>query len=279
MSGKHERRRAILGIDAAWTAHEPSGIALIRSEDQVWRCLAVAPSYDSFIGLADGHSIDWGQASFPGSVANTTELLRVSEQLAGCPVDVVSVDMPIATVSISARRNADKAVSREFGGRWCSAHTPSQTRPGAVGLALSTAFVQAGYPIATTDVHEPARCLLEVYPHPALLSLLGSDRRVPYKVSKAHRYLPGSQVSQRIAALLAEYATILGALEAVFGNTGLLLPAAGNVACLAHLKKFEDVLDGLVCAWVGAEYLAGRTVPLGDQTAAIWCPIDVVHGA
>jgi hypothetical protein len=37
-------------------------------------------------------------------------------------------------------------------------------------------------------------------------------------------------------------------------------------------------LTVLVCAWVGAEHLAGRTVALGDDTAAIWCPINVVFG-
>ena len=45
----------VLGIDAAWTAHNPSGVALVQRAEQGWRCLALAPSYDAFLALAAGH--------------------------------------------------------------------------------------------------------------------------------------------------------------------------------------------------------------------------------
>ena len=35
--------RAIVGIDAAWTEHEPSGLALIQSEGVDWNVVCVAP--------------------------------------------------------------------------------------------------------------------------------------------------------------------------------------------------------------------------------------------
>jgi predicted RNase H-like nuclease len=38
------------------------------------------------------------------------------------------------------------------------------------------------------------------------------------------------------------------------------------------LKRYEDALDALVCAWVGAKYLLGEAVAYGDGTAAIWVP-------
>ncbi|MDW7774366.1 MAG: hypothetical protein SCH71_15885 [Desulfobulbaceae bacterium] len=44
----------------------------------------------------------------------------------------------------------------------------------------------------------------------------------------------------------------------------------------SYLKRYEDALDALVCAWVGVKFLEGETQPLGDETAAIWCPRDVV---
>ncbi len=40
----------------------------------------------------------------------------------------------------------------------------------------------------------------------------------------------------------------------------------------ARLKRYEDALDALVRAWVGIEYLAGRTRAFGDADAAIWTP-------
>lgn len=38
------------------------------------------------------------------------------------------------------------------------------------------------------------------------------------------------------------------------------------------LKRYEDSLDALVCAWAGAKYLEGAAMPYGDATAAIWVP-------
>ena len=45
---------AILGIDAASTTAEPSGVALIAKHGNGWRCVALAPSYDTFIELTHG---------------------------------------------------------------------------------------------------------------------------------------------------------------------------------------------------------------------------------
>ncbi|MCA1792296.1 MAG: hypothetical protein ABR534_04885 [Desulfotignum sp.] len=39
----------ILGIDAAWTKTEPSGIALVELTQEDWQSIAVAPSYNAFI--------------------------------------------------------------------------------------------------------------------------------------------------------------------------------------------------------------------------------------
>ena len=48
----------VLGIDAAWTAHQPSGIALLQNTATGWSCMAVAPSYEAFIDQASGQSWD-----------------------------------------------------------------------------------------------------------------------------------------------------------------------------------------------------------------------------
>lgn len=40
----------------------------------------------------------------------------------------------------------------------------------------------------------------------------------------------------------------------------------------ARLKRHEDALDALICAWVGVQYLAGSIRAFGDEDAAIWTP-------
>jgi predicted RNase H-like nuclease len=268
--------RTILGIDAAWTLTEPSGVALLVERGGVWQCEAVAPSYLEFIAQSEGRPTNWLLPSFTGSAPHAASLLRAARILAGGPVHLVTLDMPIATVSFSSRRAADDAVSTEFGSRWCSAHSPSTTRPGPLGVRFSREFSSAGFPLRTTTA-KGAPALLEVYPHPALLSLLKRSRRVPYKVSKSAKYWPSLDISARISALLTEFSAIHNALTSAFGPIPVKLPAPGTITTLSWLKRYEDALDALVCAWVGVEHLNGRTTPLGDSTAAIWCPSDVVR--
>ena len=52
---RSERRlRLALGVDAAWTATEPSGVALVAEREGGWRLLAVESSYARFRALAAG---------------------------------------------------------------------------------------------------------------------------------------------------------------------------------------------------------------------------------
>ena len=270
--------QTILAIDAAWTAEQPSGVALVRLQGSRWRCIALAPCYRSFIETATDIATDWSVSRFPGGEPDIPRLLEAAERLAGRSVDLVTIDMPLARTPFTTRRPADTAVSREFGSRWCAAHSPTRTRPGPLGARISEALYAAGYELATTATPSPGgRQFLEVYPHPALLSLLKRPKWVPYKVSKSRKYWPGESASGRIRNLLIEFTAIRDALVEVFEGLSLELPEPTTVKSISALKRYEDALDALVCAWVGVEYLAGRTVPLGDEDAAIWCPEDVVQ--
>ncbi|AGA34814.1 hypothetical protein TVNIR_3177 [Thioalkalivibrio nitratireducens DSM 14787] len=267
----------VLGIDSAWTAGQPSGVALVQQRGARWRCVALAPSYLGFMERAAGTETDWSIRRFSGTEPDIPRLLEAARRLAGRPPDLVTLDMPIARTAFSGRRPADQAVSREFGGRGCAAHSPTAMRPGSLGARISQALSAAGYELATTATRFPdSRKVLEVYPHPALLSLLRRSSRIRYKVAKSRKYWPTATVSERIRNLLGEFAAIRDALGEVFEGLTLELPDPERVETLSGLKRYEDALDALVCAWVGAEYFAGRTVPLGDADAAVWCPADVV---
>ncbi len=130
-----------------------------------------------------------------------------------------------------------------------------------------------GYPLATTTHNSGTlRRTIEVYPHPALLRLLNRDYRVPYKVAKSLRYWPDLDIRDRIVHLLDEFKRIERALSDAFGYTRLKIPKASEVSTLAALKRYEDSIDALVCAWIGVQYVSGAAKPYGDHTAAIWIP-------
>jgi predicted RNase H-like nuclease len=267
----------VLGIDAAWTASEPSGVALVGTQNGTPSCLAVAPSYAEFLAQAAGSSTVWSTARFAGCLPDIAHVLAAARIIAGQPVDLVAIDMPVSKQSFCSRRPADDRISKEFGSRWCAAHTPSAARPGRLGADLTAAFLQEGYSVhAVGDAWSGMQGLIEVYPHTALLSLLRRSKRVPYKVSKSARYWPGNAVPERISLLLQQFREILDALEQRLGRLPLELPREGTVGNLSRLKPYEDALDALVCAWMGLEYSAGRATALGDMHAAVWCPVDVV---
>lgn len=269
------KRRAVLGIDAAWTAGQPSGVALVHETRSGWRCAAAAPSYSSFIALAlKGTAIEW---SGPIAAASPDPRALKEAVVALLPDGkdfslTITVDMPVSKRAVVTRREADNAVSRRFGAAGCGTHSPSPERPGPIGAALTKGFGELGHRVAAVgDSVEGA--LLEVYPHPALLVLLGRDRRVPYKVSRSRHYWPEASPTERIALLLSELRHIHVGLASRIENVRVPLPR--SVPTLSALKRYEDGLDALISAWVGIECLEGRGDAFGDSTAAIWCPRDI----
>jgi predicted RNase H-like nuclease len=212
------------------------------------------------------------QSRFMGSIPSAHDLLTAAQTLAGDSVDVVAVDMPIATVPITGRRTADSEISRRFGAMGCTTHSPSIARPGPLGAFISNAFMADGYEIAVATNEPHQQALIEVYPHTALLDLLQRSYRVKYKVAKVKRYWPSLSPVERIRMLLIELRTIHDALEHLFGSLNIPLPLIPKVICARHLKRYEDALDTAICAWVGARFLQSTVIPFGDSTAAIWSP-------
>jgi len=269
--------QCVLGIDAAWTAHNPSGVALVQGNAEGWQCLALAPSYDAFLDLAVGQPWD-GRRKAQGNEPNPAALLKACRQLAGQTVDCVSVDMPLATTPITSRRAADTAIASRFGPKGCAVHSPSNERPGAIADQLRERFAELSVPLQTTATHRQGPALIECYPHVALLALLHRDYRVPYKVSRSGQYWKSEQLTrkERIERLLDQFQAIKAGLEGHISAIPEFIPEPSEVETLASLKPVEDMLDGLICAWVGIEQLEGRTTGLGDATAAIWVPTALV---
>jgi len=263
----------ILAIDAAWTEAEPSGVALVAERGSQWKCLTLAPSYKAFLACTHGVPVDWSCAKFQGGRPDVKKLLTAAASVAGRKVDLVALDMPVATVPFSGRRAADDAISAAFGSRGCSAHSPNEVRPGPLGSRLTAQLREAGYPLATVgDTCCTLGRTIEVYPHPALLTLLAVSYRVPYKVAKSSRYWPGVDVRERITRLLGQFTAIKRALCRHFNEISIRLPSPRDVQTLTALKRYEDALDALVSAWVGTQFAIGNTKAYGDNTATIWVP-------
>ncbi len=265
----------ILAIDPAWTDHEPSGVALLQSKKHGWKCVALSPSYGQFISLAHDVAVDWSQPPSAGEADVDALLAAATSMLGGQAIDLVTIDMPIANDVITHRRVADDAVSRRFGAKGCSTHSPTTVRPGELGQRISQRFIDLGFRVAVeTTAAGTVPALAEVYPHPALLTLLSKDFRYKYKVANAAKYWPDKSVELRKRKLVKNWRRVLVELATTIDAIDLPLPkgAAIETLALSHLKRYEDALDALICAWVGVQYMTGNCSSFGDETAAIWVP-------
>jgi len=138
-----------LGIDAAWTVREPSGVALITDDGSGWRLLEVAASYAEF--LRDRSALPQ-ILRHRGSIPDAGALISTAAAMAGAPIDLVAIDMPLATVPIAGRRTSDNLISAVYGARHASTHTPSSARPGKISDELREGFEDVGYPLTTTEI-------------------------------------------------------------------------------------------------------------------------------
>lgn len=259
--------KVVLGIDAAWTLTEPSGIAL-AVEDKGWRLAAVAPSYDHFLQMAGGASSLPGRPR--GSAPNAEALIAAAHTIAKSNIDLVAIDMPLSNEPIISRRVSDRAVNAAYSARWCSTHTPSAVRPGKISDRLREDFDAVGYPLRTTSAAAPG--LLEVYPHPALVELAKFEKRLAYKHGKARDYWPDLVPGDRKAKIIATWMVIVELLDARISGTAAILPLPQMDAKGWEMKAFEDQLDAVVCAWVAIEVLEGRAMAYGDDVSAVWIP-------
>jgi predicted RNase H-like nuclease len=256
----------ILGIDAAWTEKGSSGVALLDTANG-GRLIACAPSYSSFMARADDKAI-WHRPQ-PGPL-DAAELLQVAKRLGNADVDVVAIDMPISSVPFSARRAADQEISKEFGKAWAATHSPNAERPGVYGHRVSEAFIKAGYRLATSQRGVPA--LIEVYPLAALVRLLNVPKRPVYKVSKGKSEWPKLTRDQRIGKLLQVWRCLSKCLNKKIANLNFSIPKEDSIETLSALKPYEDGLDAIICALVGALYFSDSAQAYGDDQAAIWVP-------
>ncbi len=156
----------------------------------------------------------------------------------------------------AARRR--RQIARHFGGAGCATHSPTVGRPGRVGRDFQAALEATGFRLATAHDCVVAGSLVEVYPHPALLRLMKTARRVPYKVGKTGSYWPGRPHAEQVALVRAELWRIAERLDTLVAGTRTRFEALVNGHwTLTGLKPAEDVLDAIILARVGVVALAG----------------------
>ncbi|MDZ7292913.1 MAG: DUF429 domain-containing protein [candidate division KSB1 bacterium] len=275
--------KRILGIDAAWTERNPSGVALVRLQKRGRpRLLRVARSYEEFCTLARDEQIDW-MSEVHGGAPDIPALLAACKKIAGEMPNVIALDIPLAPRPITGRRVADNLVTRLYGGRRAGTHTPTAKRPGPISRMLFEQLTAYGFTWQSAETQilpnkskaQNSHVFFETYPHPAIIELLGLEERLKYKVSKLQKYWPELDHEARRVAVARELDRLRTALAKRITNVRKWLPPARfflNVRRTAWLKNYENAIDAIICAWIGCQFVYGRCSSYGDAASAIWLP-------
>jgi predicted RNase H-like nuclease len=216
-----------IGIDLAWSPRNTSGGFALDASDGTARQIAWRAGLHS-----DG------------------EIIAFIAQASGSGPALVAIDAPIAVPNENGARPCDREVTRVFGRFQAGAH-PANRRilrryggPRAERLAGRIAaelgFAHDPY-IAR---HTTRRQLIEVYPHPGMVTLFGLERTLKYK---------RGPVSQRRIELERLQSHIL-ALDSAIPKLQLEQAWRREIMTLRghQLKQYEDLLDSLFCAYTMA---------------------------
>lgn len=260
----------VLGVDAAWTDKNPSGVALLKwvpnSKPELVRA---GRSYDEFFNVGKP---DW-QNRVEGSKPNFSKIIECCPKM----VDLVALDMPLSPQGITGRREADNAISREYGNRKVSTHTPSRNRPGELAKIIFNQLTENSFSWACGHIKTPA--FIEVYPHVAIIELFGGDdecfnKRFQYKVQKIAKYWPCASKDERSRKIICNLNKLRNKIASVTTGIEQILPqleptSSYSINCL---KGYEDLLDAVLSALVGCNFLEEKSEPFGDQIGVIWVP-------
>jgi len=176
----------------------------------------------------------------------------------------VAIDGPLIITNETGQRECERKIGVTYGGRKASCHTSNLGRfPDAAGTQLSSHLASAGFGhLAPTD----HKWQLECYPHPALIEMFGLSERLAYKKGTNLQKRSGQIELGNLILSLEDSVTLCLRVPDAF----LIYMDADRISALRgdQLKHNEDVLDAIVCMYIGALYQSGQ------NQAVFGTPVD-----
>ncbi|MCZ3387777.1 MAG: DUF429 domain-containing protein [Actinomycetia bacterium] len=212
-----------LGIDLAWGPRARTGIAVLDADGRLTASATVVTN-DEISAVLDHH--------VRGDV-------------------VAAIDAPLVVANETGRRPCEAEISRLFGAYHAGPHASNlrkpwfQPQPRGAEIALARGWTLD--PDARPGTG--ASCAIEVYPHPAMVSLFGLDRVIPYKNKQGRDF----------ELLAFAFGELMDHMEATLGGVlGLsrsarwleLRSLARGARRKSDLGRIEDEVDAIFCAYL-----------------------------
>jgi predicted RNase H-like nuclease len=213
-----------IGIDLAWSERNPTAALALDGTGTGGKVLG----WDDALG-----DDEWIEAF-------------VTHWSGGGPA-LVAVDAPLAVPNETGARPVDLAISRTFRRFQAGAYPVNRRRPGGGlrGEGLAKLLGKRGFRLdPRVSTRGEGRRSMEVYPHPAMVSLFGLDRTLKYKARSGRSY------RERWGSFV-RYQAGLRALQEPRVDWPPELVGRDVVGMRGRaLKAFEDLLDAAMCAYI-----------------------------
>jgi predicted RNase H-like nuclease len=209
----------LLGLDLAWSARNPSGVAALA---------------------ADGTLLD-----VRADLRGDDELLAWVRAWKG-DAGIIGIDMPTIVRNAAGIRTCERELAAVFRRHHAAPHPANLRRfpDGGRARALIDALAPDGV-VESLDVTpgDPRTIALEVFPHPAHVRLFGLDHVFRYK-----------KKSRAWSDVLAEWRRYRAALASLaHADPPLVLDERIPLAVDARgYKRWDDTLDAISCAYIAA---------------------------
>ena len=231
------------GIDLAWGERARTGVAVLTEDGRLFRS---------------------------GSVRTDDEISVLLGGAAGEPGLVVAIDAPLIVPNEAGQRPCERLVGQAFGRYHAGAYPANRGmaafNPEPRGARLARRFGWEMDPgVSPAPVVSVA---IEVYPHPAMVSLFGLERVLPYK----------SRRGRSVASRQAAFTDLIAHLERVCGRLlhldesprwRELVSDVDGATRPFQLDRAEDEIDAILCAylaWLWANQ-PGALIVHGDADA------------
>lgn len=212
-----------LGVDLAWAEKARTGLAALDADGRLVASTSVVTD-DDIAAFVAAHA--------RGAV-------------------VAAIDAPLVVPNETGQRPCERLLNAEFGRYSAGAHPTNRSRPWFTPEPRGARLARRlGWTLDPAVLPDGARSVaIEVYPHPAMVSLFDLPTVIPYKDK------PGRTLDSRRAA----FEVLLAAMERVCGSTLRLAEsprwaeiraAVASARRPFELRAFEDEIDAIFCAYL-----------------------------
>ena len=221
-----------VGVDLAWSPRNSTGLAIAERVRGRWILR------EAITGLRSNEDI-----------------LTYIEAGVGDAPAILAIDAPLVVPNERKGRDGDRLITRLFGRFEAGVYPATRFYLGRYGGSRVWDLVEdlkrAGFRHdCRLEPRRPTRLFFETYPHAAAVALFGLPKTLKYKAREGRTYETRWRAFRELESLLGSLSRFSPAMA---GADEAFEP---DVRCLRgrRLKEYDDLLDGILCAYIAAYY-------------------------